>query len=143
MRRREYCPCAGLGAVVPADFDSEQSNILGMIFVEHPQTGLAARSKSTMRHAALGFRKCLDRALVARERAMRWLTWFDGIQYPDGQMPRDMRLTFSRHRAELQRAVEVMIAWEPERITLAHGRWYDVDATSELRRAFRWLLDQH
>jgi hypothetical protein len=71
---------------------------------------------------------------------MRWLTWLGGVQDPDGQMPRDMRLTFSRHRMQLRRAIETMITWQPERIILAHGRWYDADATNELRRAFRWLL---
>lgn len=74
-----------------------------------------------------------------RSRLMRWLTWLGGVQDPDGQMPRDMRLTFNR--ATLRAAVETMLAWEPERIILAHGRWYERDGTKELRRAFRWLLD--
>jgi hypothetical protein len=34
-----------------------------------------------------------------------------------------------------------MIAWDPERIILAHGRWYERNGTAELKRAFRWLLD--
>lgn len=33
------------------------------------------------------------------------------------------------------------LGWNPERIILAHGRWYRRDGTAELRRAFRWLLD--
>jgi hypothetical protein len=49
-----------------------------------------------------------------------------------------MRLTF--RKAELRAAVEQMIAWEPERIVIAHGRCYDRDGAAELRRAFRWLL---
>ena len=69
----------------------------------------------------------------------RWLTWLGGAQDPDGQMPRDMRLTYPR--TELRRAVETMIAWNPERIVLAHGRWYETNGTAELLRAFRWLLD--
>lgn len=72
---------------------------------------------------------------------LRWLTRLAGIQDPDGQMPRDMRLTFRRQRAALRRAVETMIAWRPERVILAHGRWYPHDGAGELRRAFRWLLD--
>jgi hypothetical protein len=55
-------------------------------------------------------------------------------------MPRDMRLTFLFRRQELRQAVETMIAWKPQRIVFAHGRWYDHDAIAELRRAFRWLL---
>jgi hypothetical protein len=69
----------------------------------------------------------------------RWLTWLGGVQHPHGAMPRDMRLTFPR--PQLRVAVERMIAWEPERILLAHGRWYARDGVQELRRAFRWLLE--
>lgn len=69
---------------------------------------------------------------------MRWLTRLGGVQDPDGQTPRDLRLTFGR--TTLQRAVETMIAWDPERIILAHGRWYEANGRAELRRAFHWLL---
>lgn len=70
----------------------------------------------------------------------RMLTRLAHVQDPDGQMPRDMRLTFRRHEAALRLAVETMIGWNPARILLAHGRWYDRDGAAELRRAFRWLL---
>ena len=70
----------------------------------------------------------------------RLLAWLGGVLDPDGAMPRDMRFTFSRNKAEVKAAVETMIGWQPERIVLAHGRWYDKDAVAELRRAFRWLL---
>jgi hypothetical protein len=33
-----------------------------------------------------------------------------------------------------------MLAWQPERVMIAHGRWYDKDGAAELRRAFRWVL---
>ena len=72
---------------------------------------------------------------------MRWLTKFGGVQDPDGQMPRDMRLTYSKQKPQLKAAVERMIAWNPERVIFAHGRWYPTDGSAELRRAFRWLLD--
>lgn len=71
---------------------------------------------------------------------MRWLTWLGGVLDPDGGMPRDMRLTFSKQRPALRAAVETMIAWNPQRVILAHGRWYEQDGADELRRAFRWLL---
>lgn len=73
-------------------------------------------------------------------RVMRWLTRLGGVQDPDGKTPADMRFTFRHHKAELRRAVERMIAWQPARVILAHGRWYDRDADAELRRAFRWVL---
>ena len=70
----------------------------------------------------------------------RVLTRLGGVQDPDGQMPRDLRLTFRQQKAQLRAAVQTMIAWNPERIILAHGRWYRSRGTRELRRAFRWLL---
>lgn len=69
---------------------------------------------------------------------VRLLIWLGGVRAPDGQMPRDMRLTFPR--AELRRAVERMIGWDPERVIIAHGRWFPRNGAAELRRAFRWLL---
>lgn len=71
----------------------------------------------------------------------RWLTWAGGAQDPDGRMPRDLRVTFRRQKPQLRAAVRRMIEWDPARIILAHGRWYDRDGAAELRRAFRWLLD--
>ena len=71
---------------------------------------------------------------------LRVLTRLAGIQDPHGQMPRDMRMTFSRHKKQLRAAVQQMIDWGPDRIILAHGRWYDHNAVAELRRAFRWVL---
>jgi hypothetical protein len=71
-------------------------------------------------------------------RFIRYLIKLGGVQDPDGQMPRDMRLTFTKD--EVRRAVETMIAWGPERIILAHGRWYQRDGGGELIRAFRWVL---
>jgi hypothetical protein len=72
---------------------------------------------------------------------MRWLTRWAGAQDPDGSMPRDMRSTFAKQRPQLRAAVLTMIRWNPERIILAHGRWYEQNGAAELRRAFRWLLD--
>lgn len=70
---------------------------------------------------------------------MRFLTWIGGVRDPDGSTPRDMRLTFRRDKAALKAAVTCMIGWDPERIILAHGRWYDRNGRAELERAFRWL----
>lgn len=70
----------------------------------------------------------------------RWLIRLGGVMDPDGSMPRDMRFTFRKRKAELRAAVETMMAWNPERIILSHGRFYERDAVGELRRAFRWLL---
>jgi len=72
---------------------------------------------------------------------MRLLTWLGGCLDPNGSMPRDMRLTFRKRRAELRGVIETMIEWNPERIILAHGRWYRHNGAAELQRAFQWVLD--
>jgi hypothetical protein len=61
-----------------------------------------------------------------------------GICHPDGKPALDLRLTF--RRSALRASVERLLAWEPERVILAHGRCYKRDGAAELRRAFRWLL---
>ena len=68
---------------------------------------------------------------------MRLLTWIGGVRDPHGSMPRDMRMTFPRQK--LRSAVQQMIDWDPERIIIAHGRWYDRNGRAELIRAFQWL----
>ena len=71
---------------------------------------------------------------------LRALLRIGGVVDPDGKSPLDMRLSFWGHRAEARSAVRTMLAWNPERVVLAHGRWYDRDGEHELRRAFRWVL---
>ncbi|MEZ5937638.1 MAG: DUF4336 domain-containing protein [Hyphomonadaceae bacterium] len=71
---------------------------------------------------------------------LRWLIKLDGLAAPNGRMPRDMRLTFLRQRKSLSEAVRKMIAWDPERVIIAHGKWFERDGAQELRRAFAWLL---
>jgi hypothetical protein len=69
---------------------------------------------------------------------IRLLIRLGGVRDPHGGMPRDMRLTYSRKT--LRKLVERMISWTPERIIIAHGRWYERDAVAELRRAFKGVL---
>ncbi len=66
--------------------------------------------------------------------AMKW----SGVMHPHGSMPKDLRMTFSGHKDDIKSAVETMIGWAPERIIIAHGRWYETNAVAELRRAFAW-----
>jgi hypothetical protein len=69
----------------------------------------------------------------------RLLTRLGGVWDPDGKAPTDLRLTFLGHRDVARAHLEKMMAWDPQRIVIAHGRWYDRDGAAELRRAFRWL----
>jgi len=70
---------------------------------------------------------------------LRLLARLSGAVDPDGKMPIDLRATFLTHRKPLREAVRTMIAWAPDRIIIAHGRWYRGHAVAELQRAFRWL----
>lgn len=71
--------------------------------------------------------------------AMRWLARLGGVMDPDGKTPLDMRLTFLGHRDQARASVARMLAWQPQRVILAHGRCYLERAEAELRRAFAWL----
>jgi hypothetical protein len=71
----------------------------------------------------------------------RWLRWacqWAGCCDPDGKAPFDLRSTFLRHRDSVRSALRTMLEWQPERVILAHGRWYPQNAVAELKRAFRW-----
>ncbi len=69
----------------------------------------------------------------------RCLMKLAGIADPDGRAPLDYRLTFVGNKDEARRCAREMIGWQPERIVIAHGQWYETDGVAELRRAFRWL----
>ncbi|HEY4016379.1 MAG TPA: DUF4336 domain-containing protein [Polyangiaceae bacterium] len=62
-----------------------------------------------------------------------------GVADPDGSAPLDMRLTFLGHRDMARRCLGRVLAWDPARVVIAHGRWYEERGAEELRRAFRWL----
>lgn len=70
---------------------------------------------------------------------MRWLARLGGVLDPDGKAPLDMRLTFIGHKDQARACLARMLAWQPQRVILAHGRCYFEQAQAELRRAFRWL----
>jgi hypothetical protein len=44
-------------------------------------------------------------------------------------------------RAAAVSAAERLLRFNPERVIFAHGRWFDSDASPQLRRSLRWLLD--
>jgi len=70
---------------------------------------------------------------------VRPLARMGGVVDPHGGMPRDMRTTFRGHHAELRRHIDELLSWGPERVILAHGRWFESDGSHELARAFLWL----
>ncbi|WP_350016285.1 DUF4336 domain-containing protein [Rhodanobacter sp. IGA1.0] len=71
--------------------------------------------------------------------AMRWMARLGGVIDPDGKAPLDLRLTYVGRKDEARTCLARMLAWQPQRVILAHGRCYPDDAPAELARAFRWL----
>lgn len=69
----------------------------------------------------------------------RWLMRLDGLVGPDGSTPREWRATFLRRDAA-RAAVRRAIAWDPERMVIAHGEWVPHDGAQALRRSLSWLL---
>lgn len=74
-------------------------------------------------------------------RTLRPLIRLAGVADPDGRAPLDLRATFIGRHAEARRCRDRMLEWEPERVIMAHGRWYESNGTAEVERAFRWLDD--
>ena len=74
-----------------------------------------------------------------RSPLLRLLLKLAGNLDPDGKLPIDLRLSYWGRHALLRRSIERMLEWRPDRVVLAHGRWYEKNGTDELRRAFRWV----
>jgi len=76
-----------------------------------------------------------------RTKSRFWRTVYKlaGIADPDGKTPIDLRMTFTGRKNKARESLKRMLEWHPERVILAHGRWYKENGTKELKRAFRWL----
>lgn len=63
-----------------------------------------------------------------------------GVTSPDGRAPVYLRAMVRLRRRDAASAVSRVLAWEPERVIFAHGRWFERDGAAALRRSFRWLV---
>jgi hypothetical protein len=70
----------------------------------------------------------------------RFATRMTGMYYPQGQLFFGMRLPMLLQRRKTRAAVRTILAWQPERISLAHGRSFGSNGTEVLRRVFAWAL---
>jgi len=75
-----------------------------------------------------------------RSSTVRFLLRQSRCVHPHGSTSMDVRLGLLMRRKHVGAAVQQMIAWDPERIILAHGLCYASDAKNELKRAFKWAL---
>jgi len=63
-----------------------------------------------------------------------------GVTAPDGRAPIYLRTMVRLRRREAASAVCRVLAWQPERVIFAHGRWFERDGAAALRRSLRWLV---
>lgn len=66
-----------------------------------------------------------------------WIMRLDGLVGADGSTPREWRWSFLDRRA-LRRARAAALAWDPERVVIAHGMWIHRDGRAALARALAW-----
>ncbi|QDE83699.1 DUF4336 domain-containing protein [Myxococcus xanthus] len=69
---------------------------------------------------------------------LRWLLTLGGTMWP-GQTPREVRVTTWGRTAQARACYQQMMAWQPRRVLLAHGRCYLDEGVAPLERAFSWL----
>jgi len=70
----------------------------------------------------------------------RFAAKLTGMYYPRGQIFFGMRLPLLLQKRKTRAAVQKMLSWQPERIILSHGRWFDANAGATLQRLFGWAL---
>jgi hypothetical protein len=62
----------------------------------------------------------------------------EGAQYPDGGVPLDMKMAFLDRNAARQ-SLERLLAWDFDRVIIAHGECIQSGAKEYVKKAFRWL----
>ncbi len=90
-------------------------------------------------------RTCLVGDLIQKHDTSEMKAWqrllmrADGLVGPEGSTPREWRLSFlDRNRA--RQAIARALAWEPERLVIAHGACATSNGGAVLRRSLGWLL---
>jgi hypothetical protein len=62
----------------------------------------------------------------------------EGVAYPTGGVPLDMRLTFTNPELA-RRSLEKLLSWDFEKLIIAHGVCIEKEAKSFVEQAFQWL----
>jgi hypothetical protein len=55
-------------------------------------------------------------------------------------MPLYLRWVIRSRPEGAKEAAARLLAWAPERVIFAHGRWFDRDGAAALRRSLSWLI---
>ncbi|CAN7618939.1 SDR family oxidoreductase [Phenylobacterium sp. LjRoot219] len=77
--------------------------------------------------------------LPARQRGRARLL---GVAASRGKAPIYLRLLLHANRPQLLAPVARLLAFDPERVIFAHGRWFEADGGARLREALDWLLSR-
>jgi hypothetical protein len=70
----------------------------------------------------------------------RFVAKLTGMYYPHGQIFFGMRLPFLLQKRKTTAAARKMLSWQPDRIILSHGRWFDSNGSATLQRLFGWAV---
>jgi len=60
----------------------------------------------------------------------------------EGGVGIDIRLSMLPHKAQAAESLERLLAWDFDKLILAHGDCLEHDAKAFVRKAFRWLLER-
>ncbi len=71
-------------------------------------------------------------------RGLRWVARTWKIVEGYGYAPLEWRLSFT-NRTLLHAARDKVLAWQPERVVMAHGTWQRSGGVAYLERAFAWM----
>lgn len=58
----------------------------------------------------------------------------------NGWTPHDLKMTFRPKRRAVAVRTRQILAWEPEKVVMAHGRPYASNGAEELERALKWAV---
>ena len=80
--------------------------------------------------------------LELKKMAQPWrlATLLTGMYYPRGELFFGMRPPLLLQKKKSRVAIERVLAWQPERIILSHGRCFEANETAIIHRVFNWLL---
>ena len=87
---------------------------------------------------------CLVCDLIQRHDPAHQVGWkgrlmrLDGLVGVNGGTPREWRASFI-HRTLARRALETALAWNPDKLVIAHGEWEPSKGADVMRRSLSWL----
>jgi hypothetical protein len=63
----------------------------------------------------------------------------EGVQYPHGGVPLDMKMAFLLKRRLFRHSLDKLLSWDFDKLIIAHGPCIESGAKQYIKKAFRWL----